>query len=87
MLSSKTGKPKAMSSTSDALHFHLMRVHYQVMVWRNTHCAVPDLPAPVEMGWQCGDSGLEPILMLLSPFSESCLKMISYACQKQCDIR
>ena len=28
----KTSEPEAMSSTSDALHFHLMRVHYQAMV-------------------------------------------------------
>ena len=50
MLFSKTGKPEAMSPTSDALHFHLMRVHYQTMVWRNAICAVPHLPESVRMG-------------------------------------
>ena len=83
----KTGKPEAMPPTSDALRFHLMRVHYQAMVWRNAHCAVPELPAPVDMGWKPGDSGLQPILMSLSPIPESCLEMISCACQKQCRMR
>lgn len=54
--------------TSDALRFHLMQVRYQSMVWRNAHCAVPhELPAPVNMGWEHGDSGLQPMLMSLSP--------------------
>ena len=55
MLFSKTAKPEAMSPTSDALHFHSMRIHYQTMVWRNAHCARPDLPAPVKTGWIRGD--------------------------------
>ena len=87
VLFSKTGKPEALSPTSDALRFHLMRVHYQTMVWRNAHCGVPELPAPVDMGRKHGDSGLQPILMSLSPIPESCLEMISCACQKQCKTR
>ena len=84
MLFSKISKPEAISPTRDALHFHLMRIHYQNMVWRNAHCAIPDFTAPVEMGWKRGDSGLEAILMSLSPNPESCLEMICCACLKQC---
>lgn len=87
ILFAKSGKPEAMSPTSDALRFHLMRVHYQTMVWRNAHCPIPELPAPVDMGWKRGDSGLQPILMSLSPIPESCLEIISCACQKQCKTR
>jgi len=43
----RTAKPEALSPTSDALHFHLMRVHYQTMTWINAHCATPKLPSPV----------------------------------------
>ena len=32
LLFSKTGKPEAMAPTSDALRFHLKRVHYQSMI-------------------------------------------------------
>lgn len=83
----KTGKPEAMCPTSDALRFHLMRVHYQTMVWRLSHTAMPDLPAPVDMGWELQDSGLQPVLMSQSPIPQSCSEMISCACKKQCRSR
>ncbi|KAJ8888360.1 hypothetical protein PR048_007850 [Dryococelus australis] len=54
VLFSKTGKPESIPPTNDALRFHFMRAHYQAMVWRNAHCAMPNLPAPVEMGWKHG---------------------------------
>lgn len=87
ILFSKTGKPEAMPPTTDALRFHFMRVHYQTMVWRKAHCPVPELPAPAKMEWKLGESGLQPILMSLSPIPESCLEMISWACQMQCKTR
>jgi len=65
-----------------------MRVHYQTMIWRNARCATPELHSPVQMGWMKNiDSGLQPILMSLSPIPESCLEMISCACWKQCQTR
>jgi len=79
-----------LSPTSDAVHFHLMRVHYQtIMICRNAHCATPELPSPAQMGWSKNDdSGLQPILMSLSPIPESCLEMISCACRKRrCNCR
>ena len=61
LLFSKTGKPEAMAPTSDALRFHLKRVHYQSMIWRNAHCPTPELLAPSEMGWRLVDSELQPV--------------------------
>lgn len=59
-----TGKPETLPPTSDVLRFHLMRVHHQIMMWRNAPCATPDLPSPVQMGWSKNDdAGLQPILM------------------------
>jgi len=46
MLFFKTCDPEEMLPTSDALHFHLMRVHYQAMVLRNVHCPIPVIPDP-----------------------------------------
>ena len=57
-LFSKTPKPEAMPPTSDAFRFHLMRVHYQAMMWRNAHCPTPELPALTEMGSRFGESGM-----------------------------
>ena len=87
LLFSKTGKPAAMTPTSDVLRFHLKRVHYQSMIWRNAHCPTPELPAPSEMGWRLVDSELQPVLMTLSPIPNSCLEMVTCSCRKQCKTR
>ena len=81
LLFSKTGKPEALTPISDALKFHLMRVHYQSMVWRKAHCPILALPDASEMGWRLVSSELKPILMTLSPIPNSCLEMI--ACTMQ----
>ena len=78
LLFSKTGEPEAMAPTSDALRFHLRRVHYQSMIWRNAHCSTPELPAPSEIGRRLVDSELLPVLMTLSPIPDSCLEMVAY---------
>ena len=87
LLFSKSMKPETIASTSDALRFHLMRVHYQAMIWKNAHCPTPELPSPIEMGWKVGESGLEPILMTLSPVPDSCLEMVTCACRHECKTR
>src|SRR6218665_4142347 len=46
MLFCKTCEPEEMSPTSDALHFHLIRVHNKAMLWRNVHCAIPVIADP-----------------------------------------
>ena len=87
LLFSKTGKPEAMAPTSDALRFHLTRIHYQSRIWRNAHCPTPELPAPSEIGWRLVDSELQPVLMTLSPIPDSCLEMVACSCRKQCKTR
>ena len=87
LLFPKTAKPEAMPPTSAAFRFHLMRVHYQAMVWINSFCPRPELPAPTEMGWRLGEAGLEPILMSLCAIPVSCLKMVFCGCRKQCQTR
>ena len=68
--------------TSDALRFHLKRVHYQSMIWRNANCPTPELPAPSEMGWRLVDSEQQQ-----SPIPGSCLEMVACSCRKQCKTR
>jgi len=62
LLFSKMMKPEAMASTSDALHFHLIRVHYQAMIWRNAHGPTPQLPTPSEMDGDLTNQGYSPYL-------------------------
>jgi hypothetical protein len=87
ILFSKSVKPEAMPPTTDALRFHLMRVHYQCMIWKSSSCSIPKLPDPAEMGWKRTDTGLEPILMSRSPIPKSCLEIISCTCRTQCKNR
>ena len=87
LLFSKRGTPEAMAPTSDALRFHLKRVHYQSMISRNAYCPKRELPVPSEMGWRLVDSELQPVTMTLSPIPDSCLEMVACSCRKQCKTR
>ncbi len=83
-LFSKSVKPEALPPTSDALRFHVMRVHYQSMIWRQADCATPELPAPESMRWKLTNDGLVPILMSRSPIPAACLELIHCSCLTQC---
>ena len=80
----KFANPEALPPTSDALRFHLMRVHYQTMIWKNAHCATPELPSVDTMGWKRCEGQLEPILMSLRPIPSACLEIIACSCKMQC---
>ena len=84
LLFSKTGKPEAMSPTSDVLRFHLTIVYYQAILLSNAHCLTPELPVPSGMGRRLGESGLQPVLISLSPIPYSCPEMVACPCRKQC---
>ena len=81
---SKSKKPEALPPTRDALHFHIMRAHYQAMIWKKANTGEPDLPDPTEMGWKKSEGGLEPILMSLNPIPEACLEVIFCSCKTNC---
>ena len=81
---STTKKPEHIQPTSDAFYFHLLRVHYQNMIWRNSHIPTSNLPELITMGWKREDGSHKPILMSKSPIPDSCLLMMSCSCKKQC---
>ena len=62
-------------------------IYYQCMIWMQAACPIPDLPAPIDMGWNCGNAGLGPVLMSIAAIPESCLEMISCTCKTQCKSR
>lgn len=80
----KSRKPEMLPPTSNALNFHIQRVHYQCMIWKNAHVAVPHLPDVTEMGWKRGPTGLLPVLMTLNPIPEACIELVSCSCQTRC---
>ncbi|XP_031332283.1 uncharacterized protein LOC116162731 [Photinus pyralis] len=58
--------------TSDALRLHILRCHYQVFVWKNSHVAFPELPDPKNCGWKVEGGRYVPILMTLPSIPKSC---------------
>lgn len=75
---------QTLPPTSDALRFHIQRVHYQASVWRQAHCTHPNLPEPTTHGWKLMDGQLVPILMSLPAVPESCLEVVSCSCTTGC---
>ena len=84
ILFGKSKSPENMPPTSDALHLHIKRAHYQALVWRQANISNPTLPSPTEMGWKLNEGILVPILMTLDPIPESCLDLIACSCTTGC---
>ncbi len=80
----KLDTPDKLPPTSDAFIFHLKRVHFQAMVWRQANVAMQILPKPEDMGWRNEDGILEPILMSLDPIPKACLELIRCQCTTGC---
>jgi len=80
LLFSETMKREAMAKTSDAVRFHLMRVHCQAMIWGIAHCPISQFPALSEMGWKLDKSGLQPVCLLCQQvlFLTVALRCIKY---------
>jgi hypothetical protein len=82
--SSKKGKPEALPPTSDALHHHIKRAHYQSIVWKKAHDPIQELTSPSDWGWKTTDAGLKPVLMTAEAIPASSLEMISCNCRTHC---
>ena len=72
---------EALPPTSNALHYHILRSHYQAKLWRQANVLKPCLPDPIGHGWKLQDEVLVPELMSLSPISNACLEVIFCACK------
>ncbi|CAB4043691.1 Hypothetical predicted protein, partial [Paramuricea clavata] len=84
LLCAKAGTPDKLPPTSDALKYHIMRAHYQAMVWRQAHCLNQILPKPEKSGWKLMDDKLVPVLMTLDPNPKACVEMITCKCTTGC---
>ena len=84
VLFNKSRSPESLPPTSDALHFHIQRAHYQATIWRQAHLAFPVIPNPEPMGWKVEGMKVKPILMSLSPVPESCQEIIACKCKTGC---
>ena len=76
--------PEKMPPTSDTLHYHIMRAHYQTLIWKQANVARPILPEPFNMGWKVVGNELKPILMSKDPIPQACIEIISCQCLTGC---
>lgn len=77
-------KTEALPPTSDALNLHLMRVHYQSLIWNLAHIPKPNIPDPTCMGWKMEDNNLLPLLMTKEAIPEACLSLVACQCRTGC---
>ena len=70
--------------TRDALKFHIQRVHFQTLVWRQAHLQYPMLPPPENMGWKMENNVLVPELMSLPAVPEACEELVTCGCTTGC---
>ena len=82
-----TEKEELMPPTQDALQQHLMRVHYQSMVWKQANIPIPVLPNPEDMGWTKHNGELKPVFMTIDSIPESCTNIVFCKCKKACKTR
>ena len=65
-------KPEALPPTSEALHHHTKRAHFQTLVWINAHLPCTNLPDPTVFGWKLNEYGeLVPVLTIEGPIPDS----------------
>ena len=84
VLFSKANSPEVLPPTSDALKFHILRAHYQALIWKMAYIPNPTIPAPDQYGWKREQNSVIPILMSRNAIPQECLELVSCQCQKGC---
>ena len=74
----KTLEPERLPSTERAAFFHSLRVHHQVILWRELSNKELD---PLQWGWKLDGKILMPIMTDLDPAPDNMLKFIQCKCK------
>ena len=83
-LFAKMGTPEKLPPTTDAFKYHVMRSHFQTMVWRQAINPIQSLPKPEDIGWRIDGDQPVPFLMSLDSILQACLEMIRCQCCTGC---
>jgi len=70
--------------TQDSLVQHIKRASYQANCWNEALCLNPNLPSPMDWGWQKSSAGWQPLWTNLPEASDSCHELIRCGCKKGC---
>lgn len=66
--------------TKDALNFHILRAHYQSMVWNQAFTARPQIPSPDRYGWTNESGTYRPVITVSKPAPEAVLELVRCGC-------
>ena len=72
--------PGNIPPTQDALHQHLLRAHYQALMWKMANIANPDISSPLTCGWHLKENKLMPVLMTKEPITAEYVTIVTCAC-------
>ena len=75
--SAKTIDPQKLPPTARAAHFHSLRVHLQVIHWKELN----DLLDPLQWGWKLEGFKLQPIMTDMEPAPDNLLKFVRCKCK------
>ena len=83
---SKQGKLEAKSIPPclDSLKLHASRANYQAFVWRQSLIAKPEIPAPLEYGWEMEDGAIAIKWNTVKPAPEEVLELMFCTCSRRC---
>ena len=71
--------PEKLPPTEGAARYHALRVHLQVVVWKNLDTSALN---PLDWGWKMEDDGLVPMTTNLPVAPDTFLKFIRCKCKK-----
>ena len=80
----KQATGESLPPTDDALTFHVMRVNYQLFIWKKALVAKPTIPPPTGNGWHVEDDILVPTLIEREPAPNTLVEFTTCGCQKRC---
>ena len=66
VLFKKTTSPDVLPPTSDALKYHILRAHYQALIWNLAYHPTPNIPELYQYGWKKKEKSLTPKWTTLS---------------------
>ena len=68
--------------TKAALKQHILRAHFQALVWRQCDNTNPNLPSPINYGWIDDDHQYIPKVSELPPAPEAVIELVKCGCVK-----
>ena len=75
---------ESLRPTDDALKFHVMRVNYQLFIWKKALAAKSTIPPPTGNGCHLENGILVPTLIEREPAPNTLVEFTTCGCQKGC---